>query len=291
MISPGPRLRARALLLVSAVCFGLMAVLARRLSAGDGRFTAGQLAVVRFALGAAFSLAAFRLRPGLDAPRRRRLLWLRGLSGGIVVVLYFLALARIPAGEAGIIYNLFPVLATLFAVPAFGERPTVHLLLGLALATLGVFLVLGRGARGFSLGPGELLAAGAALFAALSAVSIRAMRSTDNSATIFFYFCLGGLPVAAPFALDPWPHAPSTWALAALMALAAWGGQLFMAEAYGPLAIGEASVWLQLTPIAQALLAVPLLSERLSGASVAGVALGAAGVAWATARGSRRVAR
>ena len=282
------RLRARVLLLASAVCFGLMAVLARRLSRGDGRFTAGQLSVVRFALGAAFSLLAFRVRPALYAPHNRRLLWSRGLSGGVVVVLYFLALARIPAGEAGMLYNLFPVMAVAMSVPVFGERPTVHLVLALALATAGVVLVLGDGTLSLGLGAGEALAAGAAFFAAVSAVTIRAMRATDNAATIFFSFCLGGLPVAIPFALDPWPLEPAAWGLAALMALSAYGAQVFMAEAYGALTVPEAAVWLQLTPIAQALLAAPLLGERFTPAAVAGVLLGVAGVAYGSVMGSRR---
>lgn len=282
------RLRARALLLASAACFGLMAVLARRLSRGEARFTAGQLSVIRFALGAAFSLAAFRLRPALYAPRNRRLLWSRGLSGGVVVVLYFLALARIPAGEAGMLYNLFPVMAVAMSIPLFGERPTVHLVAALLLATCGVVLVLGGGTLSLGLGAGEALAVGAAFFAAVSAVTIRAMRATDNAATIFFYFCLGGLPVALPFALDPWPLEPAAWGLAALMALSAYGAQVFMAEAYGALTVPEAAVWLQLTPIAQALLAVPLLGERFTPAAMAGVLVGVAGVAYGSVMGSRR---
>jgi drug/metabolite transporter (DMT)-like permease len=264
-----------------------MAVLARRLSRGEGAFSAGQLAVVRFGVGAAVSLAAFRLRPGLYAPRNRRLLWTRGVSGGIVVVLYFLALQRIPAGEAGLLYNLFPVVATAMSVRALGERPTLHLALALLVATGGVVLVLGNGTLRLGLGAGEALAAGAAVFAAFSSVTIRAMRATDNAATIFFYFCLGGLPVALPFALGPWPAGAGPWALAALMALAAYAAQVALAEAYGALAISEAAIWLQLTPLAQYLLAALLLSEPVSAVGALGIVVGIAGVAWGTLRGHR----
>jgi drug/metabolite transporter (DMT)-like permease len=284
-----PAARGRLLLLGTAVTFGLMAVLARRL-ASTHAFTAGQLSVIRFGAGAAFSGVAFRLGLARYAPVNRRLLWSRGVSGGIVVVLYFLALARIPAGEAGLLYNLFPVIATALSVPAFGERPTVHLLLALLVATAGVALVLGGGSLSFGVGAGELLAMGAALFAAVSAVTIRAMRATDNAATIFFYFCLGGLPVAAPFALDPWTLAPGPWALALLMALCAYAAQVLMAEAYGALTVPEAAVWLQLTPIAQVVLAVPLLGEVLPAASLVGVLVGVVGVAYGSAMGSRRPA-
>jgi drug/metabolite transporter (DMT)-like permease len=281
------KLRARLLLLGSAVSFGLMAVLARLLSKGSDGFSAGQLTVVRFVVGAAASLLAFRLRPGLYAPRNRRLLWSRGVSGGIVVVLYFLGLQRIPAGEAGMLYNLFPVIATAFSIRLFGERPTIHLALALLVATAGVALVLGNGSLRLGLGAGEALVVGAAFFAAISAVTIRAMRATDNAATIFFYFCLGGLPVALPFALGAWPTGGAQWGVAVVMALAAYAAQVLMTEAYGALSVPEAAVWLQLTPLAQYLLGAVLLREAVSAASALGIVVGVAGVAYGTVLGHR----
>ncbi len=283
----GRKTRARFLLLGSAASFGLMAVLARSLSRGEAGFSAGQLTVIRFVIGAAVSMLAFRLRPGLYAPRNRRLLWTRGVSGGIVVVLYFLALQRIPAGEAGMLYNLFPVVATAISAFAFRERPTVHLALALVVATAGVVLVLGNGTLHLGVGAGEALAVGAAVFAAFSSVTIRAMRATDNAATIFFYFCLGGLPVALPFALGRWPTATGPWAVAVVMALAAVSAQVLMSEAYGALPIPEAAVWLQLTPLAQYLLAGLLLGERMTAAGALGILVGVAGVAYGTVLGHR----
>jgi drug/metabolite transporter (DMT)-like permease len=287
------RLRARLFLVGSAASFAAMAVLARLLSRASvpaaSRFDAGQLTAIRFASGALFSLAAFRLRPGLYRPRNLRLLWTRGLSGGVVVVLYFLALARIPAGEAGLLFNLFPVLAVLLSVRVFGERPTVHLALGLLLATAGVALVLGGGTARLGVGAGEALALGAALFAAVSAVTIRAMRGTDNAQTIFFYFCVGGLPVAIPFALGPWPGDARAWALALVLGVASYLGQLLMTEAYGSLSVPEAAAWLQLTPMAQVLLGAWVLGEPVTGLAAAGFVLGVAGVAWGTALGPRAV--
>jgi drug/metabolite transporter (DMT)-like permease len=294
-VSADPRLRrtlARLELLGSALCFGLMAVLARRLSRGPGGFTAGHLSEVRFAVGALVSLAAFRARPGLYRPRNYRLLVWRGVSGGLVTVLYFLALSRIAAGEAGLLYNLFPVIATAMSLITFGERPTVHLWLALGLATAGVVLVLGEGTLSLRLGVGQALALAAAVFGATSANIIRAMRGTDNAPTIYFFFCLAGLPVAAPFALGPWPTAPGPWLLAVAMGLSAFCAQVLMTEAYGTLSVPEAAVWLQLTPIAQYLVAVPLLGEPMSAVATAGVLVGVAGVAYGSALGSRgRAAR
>lgn len=94
----------------------------------------------------------------------------------------------------------------------------------------------------------------------------------------------------APFALDPWPREAAVWGVAVLVALASWIAQVLMTEAYGTLSVPEAAVWLQLTPIAQFALAVPLLDERPKSLAVAGAILGIAGVAYGTILGQRQPA-
>ncbi|NWJ42320.1 MAG: EamA family transporter [Geothrix sp.] len=282
------RMAARGQLAGSALCFGLMAILARKLTMPDMGFTAGHLAVLRFVVGALFSLLTFGLIPGLYRPSNHRLLVMRGLSGGAVVVLYFYALAHIPAGEAGILYNVFPVIAVTLSLVIFKERPTIHLWLAILAASLGVAMVLSQGHLGFGFGRGQLAALAAAVFAATSANAIRAVRHTDNAATIFFFFCIAGLPVVLPFALTPWPGGVGPWALAVLMSLLAYAGQLLMSEAYGTLSVPEAAIWLQLLPIVQYLLAVPLLGERSTLPGLAGVLITVAGVAYGTVLGHRQ---
>lgn len=282
------RMAARGQLAGSALCFGLMAILARKLTMPDMGFTAGHLAVLRFVVGALFSLAAFGLIPGLYRPSNHRLLVMRGLSGGAVVVLYFYALAHIPAGEAGILYNVYPVVAVALSLVIFQERPTIHLWLAILAASLGVAMVLSQGHLGLGFGRGQLAALAAAVFAATSANAIRAVRHTDNAATIFFFFCMAGLPVVLPFALTPWPGGASPWALAVLMSLLAYAGQLLMSEAYGTLSVPEAAIWLQLLPIVQYLLAVPLLGERITLPGLAGVLITVAGVTYGTVLGHRK---
>jgi drug/metabolite transporter (DMT)-like permease len=284
---PSSKVRARAQLVGSSLSFGLMAVLARRASRGADGFTAAQLSLVRFAVGVLVSLAIFGFRPSLYRPHDYGRLIARGISGAIVVVLYFLALARIPAAEAGMLYNLFPVLATVMSIAVFRERPTIHLAVALAAATVAVGLVLGGGRLELHAGPGELAAVAAAFFAAASANLIRGMRGTDNAPTIFFFFCLAGLPVVAPFALHRWPLAPALWALAAGTGLAAFAGQVLMTQAYGALSVGEAAVWLQLIPIAQMALAIPILGEPVQPAALAGILLGVLAVAYGTVLGHR----
>ena len=207
--------RARLLLCGSALSFGLMAVLARGLSRGPGGFTAGS------AVGGALRHRRRRLAAGVPAPARplppeqpppaRLARRLRGPGGGAV-----LRRAGAHPGRRG--------RAALQLLPGAGDGDVVLHLRGAA-DRAPVARPRRRHARGGArprrggaagvLRRGEAAALAAAVFAATSADVIRAMRGTDNAPTIFFWFCLAGLPVVLPFALDPWPALGARWLVAA----------------------------------------------------------------------------
>jgi drug/metabolite transporter (DMT)-like permease len=278
------RARARLLLFAAGVLFGLSAVLARLASTSgmDG----GQVTFVRFAVGILAVAALFLLRPGTFRPVRGRLLVARGLFGGFAALLYFLAIARIPAGEATLINNTFPIWGVLVSFVVLDERPTFHLAVGLVVASVGVWLVLGGGSTAVSLGWGQALSLASAVAGGMAVTSIRALRATDNAPTIFFAFAVGGLAVSAPYAFGAWPSAPGPWAAAAGVGLVAFLAQLCMTEAYGALSVPEAALWQQLTPIASYAWGLAI-GERLAGAAALGVALGVAGVVYGSVLGHR----
>ena len=280
------KLRARAELFGAAVLFGLMAALAR-LGEGHGGFTPGQMVTVRFAVGTVMTLALFRLRPGTFRPVRHRLLVTRGVLGGVAVILYFVALARIPAGQATLLNNTFPILATVLSFYTLGERPTPHLALALVVVSLGVFLVVGPGSGTPGFGWGELAGIASAVLGAGAVTSIRALRATDNAPTIFFAFCLGGLVVSIPLSIGGWPSGALPWGLAVAVGVLSFFAQLLMTQAYGALTVAEAALWQQLTPVASFLWALALLGERLSTLGAVGVVLGGVGVAYGTVLGHR----
>ena len=283
------RFGARAQLFASGVCFGLMAVMVRLGSRGTTGFTAAQMSTVRFAIGIGMTLGLFCLVPGTFRPVRRWLLFTRGALGGVAVLLYFVALARIPAGEATLLNNVFPVIATVLSFYTLGERPTVHIALALVVVSAGVFLVVGPGSPSIGLGVGELAGIGSAILGAGAVTSIRALRATDNAPTIFFAFCLGGIAVSAPFSFGAWPTGAATWALAGAVGVLSFLAQILMTHAYGALTVAEAALWQQLTPIASYAWAMALLDERLSRVGALGVLLGIAGVVYGSVLGHRPV--
>lgn len=270
----------------SAALFGLMAALARLGSRHSSGFTGPQMATVRFAVGTALIAAYFRARPGTFRPVRHRLLVTRGALGGLAALLYFVSLSRLPAAEATLVNNTFPILATLISIYALRERPPLRLAGALGAVALGMLLVL-RPTGSVGLGLGVLAAVAGALVAGVSATSIRALRATDNAPTIFFAFSVGGLLVSLPLSLGHWATDPTLWGIALATAVVSTGGQLLMTAAYGALTVAEAALWQQLTPVAAYLWALTILGEQLSVAGACGILLGAGGVAYGTAFGSR----
>ncbi len=278
------RSRARALLFGAALLFGLSAVLARL--ATKGGMDGGQVTLVRFAFGLAAVAGVFAARPGTFRPCRRMLLVTRGVFGGFAALLYFLAIERIPAGEATLLNNTFPIWGVLLSFVLLGERPTIHLAVGLVVASAGVFLVLGGGDVKLALGWGELLAVASAITGGAAVTSIRVLRATDNAPTIFFAFAVGGLAVSIPFALHPWPGAGLPYLATLGVGIVAFAAQLLMTEAYGTLSVPEAALWQQLTPIASYLWALTL-GESIGWSTVVGVLLGVAGVFYGSVLGHR----
>lgn len=283
--APSPRAGARALLFGAAVLFGLSAMLAR-LATRPGGMDGGQVTFARFAFGVAAMGALFLVRPGTFRPVRYGLLASRGLFGGVAALLYFLAIQRIPAGEATLLNNTFPIWAVILSLFLLDERPTLHLAIALAVASAGVFLVLGGRVERLSLGPGEGLAVLSAVLGGAAVTSIRALRATDNSPTIFFAFALGGLLVSTPWAFGGWPTDPLPWAAALGVGMVALLAQLLMTEAYGTLSVPEAALWQQLTPVASYLWALAL-GESITAGTVVGVALGVAGIVYGSVLGHR----
>lgn len=160
------------LCLVSAACFGAMAIFGKL--AYEAGVPTGTLLLVRFALAAVLLGALLALRPGLrtgpgDRPVRPGAgLVLTALGMGAVGYaaqssLYFSALQVLDASLLGLIFYTYPVLVTLAAVAIGRDRMTGRRAAALATASGGTLLVLaGAGAQQLD-GLGALMAFGTAL--------------------------------------------------------------------------------------------------------------------------------
>jgi len=159
------------LVLISATCFGAMAVFGEL--AFDAGVTSESILLIRFAAAALLLGGLLLIRPTLrrhdiDDPRP---LWpavlialgLGAFGYAVQASLYFAALERLDVPLVALVLYTFPVMVTIAAVLLGRERFTAPRVVALVTATAGVSLVLaGAGGMGFD-SLGVVLAFGAAI--------------------------------------------------------------------------------------------------------------------------------
>jgi drug/metabolite transporter (DMT)-like permease len=276
------------LLVLSAVGFGAMALLSKlACRTYDGATVAG----VRFAIGA-IVIGALWATGRVDArPRHHRLLWVRGLSGGVAVVLYFMAMQTLSVGLATLLNYTSPVFAVFIARASLGERLTWRAGAALALATAGVtVVVLGQGTDALHAAPDPLwvgLALLSSVFSAAAVVTVRALRSQPEPETvwsIYFAFCVTGVLCALPVSRGlHWPS-PTEAALLLGVGVTSMFAQLSMNAVMRWVPAALFGVIAQLAVVCAMLLGVWVLDEpwTLTSALGAGVTLiGVLLAAWA----------
>lgn len=277
-------------ILASAVLFGSMAV-AVRIAA---RHMAGtQIAFVRFA-GSFLVLLAFRSGRSLT-PRSGNLaaMVLRGLLGAGAITLYYLGIEYAGAGFATLLHCTYPVSTALFATTLMGERFDARLAGGLALAVLGIAVVLGPGA---DLASATLLGAAAALGASVLAggavATARQLRLTESAYIVTTYFMGVGMLCTAPALLTGLPPL-ELLPLAALAAviLTSVGGQVLLHQGLGFAPATQGSLAAATTVVTAAVLEALFLGEHLSTHTLIGAALLVAAVALAVSGGGRDASR
>ncbi|MCM2270639.1 MAG: DMT family transporter [Thermoanaerobaculia bacterium] len=265
-------------LLVAALCFAAMA-LAAKLAA---RTLPGEsVAFVRF-LVMLLPLAIPGLARRAVEFQRVDLLVYRGLFGGVAVLLYFLAIEKIPVGLATLLNSTSPVWAVLCAALFLGERARPLVALPFAAALAGIALASGALAApggGLRLGTWEAVALVSSILSGVAVTAIRAARRSEGSWAIYGSFTLCGALVTAPFALAVWrwPDARE-WALLIVVGLASVAAQLLMTHAYRWVDNLQAGVILQLNVVATMAIGAALLGERLAPSQLAGATLALAGV-------------
>jgi drug/metabolite transporter (DMT)-like permease len=269
------RARGVAELIAAAILFGLMAFFAKLAASGPGGLDGAEIALVRFAVGAAIFVGRAVLRGEPPRVVRRDLLFLRGFFGGVAVLLYFLAIVHLPVGTATLLNNTAPVFTMTFAALFLAEAVPAGSLVALLLASVGVTLVVYG--QGRALGGGYFwLAVGlfSAVVSGAAVTAIRAARKTDGSWEVFGAFCLVGVLCTAPFALASFrPPSAAQWSLLIAVGLLSAGAQLLMTHALIGVEASTAGIIAQLTVVVAMLLGHVFQGEPFGPVSLVGALL------------------
>lgn len=291
---PSPEARRRALfsLIIAALLFSAMALLAK---SAARRLPGPEVACLRFLFGL-LAVAAAPLFGRPLRPRNWTALLMRGAFGGGAVLLYFLALAHLPAGVATLLNYSSPIFTVLFSALFLGERLPRLAWLALLLTCVGVYLTVQGGS--YPAGHDPATSAGlqrlslrsaalpylvggviSAVLSGAAVTTIRGMRHSEGSWEIFGAFCLiGALMTAVPTAVTFVMPDRTEWLLASGVGLSSVVAQLLMTHALRDVNAGVAGILLQITPVATLLGGGFLLGEHLTLVGLLGAGLALCGV-------------
>jgi drug/metabolite transporter (DMT)-like permease len=280
------RRRAVIITVCSAVMFGAMAF-AAKISAG--RLSGAQVSTVRFAIGVVPPFLVPAWRRAAMRFERPDLLLVRGLFGGLAVLLYFFAIQHVAVGVATLLNYTAPVFSGIFSMLFIGERFSRKLLLAMPIAFAGVLMVVHANAA-----PGELLGFGrwelaglaSAVFSGVAVTAIRAARRTESSWAVYTSFCVLGLLTNAPFGIAQWKTPDrAEWIALVATSILAIGAQLTMTYSLRWIDAVTSGVVSQLAVIVSMILGAVFLREFIGLTAAIGSALtigGVAGVIMAT---------
>lgn len=161
----------------------------------------------------------------------KKLLLLRGATGALALVCYFITLQNIPLASAVTLQYLSPVFTTVLGIFLVKEKvkPMQFLFFGLAFA--GVLLVKGFDPRVDTLY--LLLGIGAGFFAGLAYNIIRKLNTTEHPLVIVFYFPLVTIPLTLWYVITHWVQPVGVeWGYLFLIGVLTQFAQYFMTKAY-----------------------------------------------------------
>ena len=262
------------LLLAANGCFCLSGILIKcGLDIGPLR-----LAFFRFVVGAGLVAAVTRSGRFKLQFNDKRLLFVRGLCGGTAVYIAFLAISKLGLGKGMLLICCYPIFACIFSAIFLKERFGVLSMAAIFMALTGIYFVSREGSESFSVlkvfGKYEIITLIGAVISGVAVTTVRKLHDTDNSWSIYFSQCLGGLVLfAVPALMSTWDISPAGWLIMSGIGVSATIGQLLMTQGFRYVPVRIGSLFGMLDPVLAYAAGVVIFGEGVSVAAVFGAVL------------------
>lgn len=253
------------------------------------------LLTIRLILGGLVLALILSVRKPPGPPRNLRALLGVGLLGfGVSVGLQFVGTDLSTAVNGALITSAAPAFILVFAALLLREPMTPRRIFAVALASIGVLLIVDLTQADFSsdLFVGNAALAGAALTWGLYSVLVRHVSATTDTLVVTLVAFCGGLLLTIPLGLIELPSRPIgdidlpvVLGILYLGVVSTAGAMWLWNRAFALVDAGTASLTFFAQPVVGALLGALLLGQTLTGAAVVGGLLIAAGVLLAMRRG------
>ncbi|MEM7396020.1 MAG: DMT family transporter, partial [Verrucomicrobiota bacterium] len=246
----------------SSVIFAVMAGLIRYASHLD----AWVMALTRFGIGIALiGTAAMGRKIALNFVRSR-MLFLRGLLGGVGVVLYYISIIHIGLAKGTVIIYSYPIFAAIGGALFLGERldPRRFGLIGLAF--VGLYLTaMGRWSLDVGFALYEWLALLGAFLAGIVVCLIKKLHDTESTQSIFTAQCVVGFwVVLMPAQFSAGAIGVGGAIIIVAAGLLAAAGQLMMTYGFKYVEASTGALLGMLTPVLNVVAGLLLFGEAVT---------------------------
>lgn len=205
-------------------------------------------------------------------PVNLRILWIRGVLGGIGSLLLFLAVTHTSLSNAMVLFYSYPVFSALITRVIHGTDLSMAVVGAFAASFAGVYLIVQPSFD--AVVSGDAFGLLAALTAGGAIVSLKVSRSTETAWTVFHYYNIAGMLVTAPFLFWHWTT-PTLQSLPVLLAVLVFSilGQLGTTYAYRYTTAVEGGVLSMFGAVVGSVLGITLFGEPATPHFVVGALL------------------
>ncbi len=269
-------------MLAAAACVGIQAFFVKLASHEIHPVT---LAFLRFAVSYLLTRVAMAGAWVEVRPVNRRILWIRGILGGVGSLLLFLAITHTRLSNAMVLFYTYPVFSALITRVLHGAALSFAVAGSFAASFAGIYLIVQPSFDTVLIG--DVLGLLAALTAGGAIVSLKASRSTETAWTVFHYYNIAGMLVTAPLLVAYWT-APTLASVPVLLGVLLFSilGQIGITVAYRDTTAVEGGVLSMFGAVVGSALGIGVLGETATPNFLAGAALVVLGGIYLTIRGS-----
>ena len=194
-----------------------------------------------------------------------RLLFMRGLIGGVTIPVYYICIMELGPGRAGMISGSYPLFAAVFALFLLRENLKRSYFAYIVIALIGMVTIFANNGIGKSKPLYDALAIIGAAAGGFCIVMIRHLRHSETTSTIFASQCIFTLIITLTTAGDRlFINNIQALGLTFLAALAVVGAQLALTESFRHITVAKGSTLQMLTPALTILLSAVLIGEHFS---------------------------
>jgi drug/metabolite transporter (DMT)-like permease len=236
-----------------------------------------RMAFFRFVIG--LGLIAIAVMSGRIklAFNNKKLLFLRGFTGGIAILIGLVSITKLGLGKGMVLICSYPIFASTISAVFLKERLRLFDIGAILTAIAGIYFIAYEKQQGFSLmvfGKYELLAVLGAVIAGISVSLIRKLHDTDDSSAIYVSQCVVGMWLVLVPSLSSEGHVGLNGVFILLgIGVTVTIGQLLMTEGFKYVPVKTGSLLLMLEPVLCYAAGVAIFREVLTLSSVFGSVL------------------